>query len=83
MPTGRFGDMLQHFTAENGIEVKHSKSIRKKDLHGLKAFKEDYPEAKVVLLYMGDQQLLIDSILCVPCAAFLAALHKDKTPMFL
>jgi uncharacterized protein len=65
-----------------GIEVKHSKSIRKKDLHGLKAFKEDYPEAKVVLLYMGDQQLLIDSILCVPCASFLAALHKDKVPLF-
>ncbi|MBL7005651.1 MAG: ATP-binding protein [Spirochaetia bacterium] len=66
-----------------GIEVKHSKSIRKKDLHGLKAFKEDYPEAKVVLLYMGDQQLLIDSILCVPCTSFLVSLHKDKNPLFL
>ncbi len=63
-----------------GIEVKHSKSVRKKDLNGLKAFKEDYPEAQVILLYMGDQQLYIDSIYCVPCNAFLAALEKNSNP---
>lgn len=63
-----------------GIEVKHSKSIRKKDLHGLKAFKEDYPEAQIVLLYMGIEQLLIDSIHCVSCSSFLAALEKNKHP---
>lgn len=55
------------FTA---AELGNDFSITNALTYGLKAFKEDYPEAKVVLLYMGDQQLLIDSILCVPCAAF-------------
>ena len=63
-----------------GVEVKHTKSIRKKDLHGLKAFREDYPEAGNVLLYLGDRQLKIDGIFCVPCALFLHALSKDTNP---
>jgi uncharacterized protein len=63
-----------------GIEVKHAKSIRKKDLHGLKAFVEDYPEANTVLLYLGDRQLKIDGIYCVPCASFLSALGNDRNP---
>ena len=63
-----------------GVEVKHTKSIRKKDLHGLKAFREDYPEAGNVLLYLGDRQLKIDGIFCVPCASFLTALGKDTNP---
>ena len=63
-----------------GIEVKHSRHIRKKDLNGLKAFNEDYPEAQLVLLYMGEQQLYIDSIYCVPCRSFLGALEKCKKP---
>ncbi len=63
-----------------GIEVKHTKFIRKKDLNGLKAFKEDYPEAEVVLLYLGDQRLTIDSIYCIPCTLFLKALGKNKNP---
>ena len=63
-----------------GVEVKHTKSIRKKDLHGLKAFREDYPEAMTVLLYLGDRQLKIDGIYCVPCESFLAALGKEMDP---
>ena len=63
-----------------GIEVKYSKLIRKKDLNGLKSFREDYPEAKVLLLYMGEQQLSIDSIYIIPCSSFLISLEKNHNP---
>jgi len=48
------------------IEVKHSRSVRPKDLRALKAFRDDYPEAKVCLLYRGDERLEIDGIPCLP-----------------
>ena len=53
------------------IEVKHSGNVRGKDLRGLKAFKEDYPDAKVRLLYRGNERLEIDGIPCLPCDSFL------------
>jgi uncharacterized protein len=67
------------FTA---TELGNNFSINSALMYGLKAFKADYPEAKIVLLYMGDQQLLIDSILCMPCVSFLAALHTDNISLF-
>jgi predicted AAA+ superfamily ATPase len=54
-----------------GIEVKHSSSVRAKDLRGLKAFVSDYPEAMVRLLYRGSERLEIDGIPCLPCDDFL------------
>jgi predicted AAA+ superfamily ATPase len=54
------------------IEVKHSGTIRGKDLRGLKAFMEDYPDAKARLLYRGEERLEIDSVLCLPCESYLA-----------
>jgi predicted AAA+ superfamily ATPase len=53
------------------IEVKHSGTVRGKDLRGLKAFKEDYPDAKVRLLYRGNERLEIDGVPCLPCGSFL------------
>jgi predicted AAA+ superfamily ATPase len=60
------------------IEVKHAGRVSNKDLKGLKAFREDYPEASLVLLYRGTERLLIDGILCLPCTNFLLNL-KPKT----
>jgi len=56
------------------LEVKHSASVRPADLRGLKAFREDYPEASLRLLYRGKESLEVDGIRCLPCDAFLRRL---------
>ena len=53
------------------IEVKHSSSVRARDLRALKAFGQDYPEASLWLVYRGTERLEIDGILCVPCEEYL------------
>jgi predicted AAA+ superfamily ATPase len=53
------------------LEVKHSAAVRPADLRGLKAFRADYPEADLRLLYRGEEALEVDGIRCVPCDAFL------------
>ena len=57
------------------IEVKRSRSVHHTDLRALKAFKEDYPEAQVCLLYMGQEEIKMGDVLCLPCATFLKTLH--------
>jgi predicted AAA+ superfamily ATPase len=56
------------------VEVKNSPVVRPRDLVGLKAFRDDYPEAKLLLLHRGTDRLLIDGIFCIPCASFLERL---------
>jgi len=56
------------------VEVKHTATIRPADLRGLRAFREDYPEATLRLLYRGRETLEIDGILCLPCEDFLVRL---------
>ena len=53
------------------VEVKNSAKINRKMLNGLRAFKEDYPEAQAFLLYRGNERRLINNILCLPCDQFL------------
>ncbi len=60
------------------IEVKNSNNIRTSDLKGLKAFKNDYPEAKCLFLYRGEEKLLKNGILCMPCNLFLQNLVPGK-----
>lgn len=57
------------------IEVKRSRSVHHTDLRALKAFQEDYPQATVFLLYMGQEELKINGVLCLPCDNFLQKLH--------
>ena len=57
------------------IEVKRSRSVHHTDLRALKAFKEDYPEAQVCLLYMGQEEIKMGDVLCLPCDTFLKTLH--------
>jgi len=62
---------------ENGIfaiEVKNTGRIRHKDLRALTAFRNDYPQGKALLLYRGNEKLLKNNILCLPCEAFLKEL---------
>jgi len=57
----------------NVEEVKNTRRVRPEDLHALRAFAEDYPEAGTFLLYRGEDRLIVDGIRCVPVAEFLAA----------
>ena len=56
------------------IEVKNSATIHPQDLRALKAFAEDYPEAKKFLVYRGRERLLRDGISIEPAADFLLGL---------
>jgi len=60
------------------LEVKNSSRVRDEDLRGLRAFQEDYPEAKTLFLYRGRERLKKGGILCVPCEEFLQQLHPEK-----
>jgi len=60
------------------IEVKNSQHVHPNDLKPLENFKEDYPEAKTVLLYRGEQRLLKKDILCMPCSDFLQSLVPNQ-----
>jgi len=53
------------------FEVKNGDAVSRNDLSGLKAFKDDYPEAKLFLLYRGHGSLMQDEVLCVPVQEFL------------
>lgn len=64
------------------IEVKNSSKIHKKMLNGLLSFKQDYPEAEILLIYRGKERLKTKGILCIPCDDFLISLEPQK-PIFL
>ena len=53
------------------IEVKNSNNIKPSDLKGLRAFKEDYPEAECLFLYRGTDKLMKNGIFCMPVNDFL------------
>lgn len=60
------------------VDVKRTGNVHGKDLRALRAFRTDYPEAAVCLLYAGRERLEIDGIPCVPIEDFLRALHPDR-----
>ena len=61
------------------IEVKSSRRVSSKDVRALKAFQEDYPQARACLLYGGRDRLLVEGIPCLPCAELLPRLTPDAT----
>jgi len=56
------------------LEVKNAKKIHPGDLRGLRSFKEEYPMSKTLLLYRGNDRLIKDGVLCLPCNDFLRRL---------
>lgn len=52
----------------HAIEVKRSRSVRPADLSGLRAFLDDYPMARAVLLYGGDRPENRNGIELLPIA---------------
>ncbi|HSX20907.1 MAG TPA: AAA family ATPase [Gammaproteobacteria bacterium] len=61
------------------IEVKNTKNPCPDDVKSLRAFLQDYPMAKCMLLYMGDTKRLQRNILCLPVKDFLMNLFPDKS----
>ena len=66
---------------EDGLwafEVQNSARVRSRDLRGLRAFLEDYPEAQARLLYRGSERLEIQGIRCEPCGLYLAGIRPGQ-----
>ena len=60
------------------IEVKNGSTIHPADLRALEAFHEDYPEAKLILLYRGKRRYKEREILCLPVDEFLLNIHPES-----
>lgn len=61
------------------IEVKNTRTLRARDLRPLRAFRDDYPECGVLLLYRGEPAV-IDGVPCRPVEPFLRELRPGKEP---
>ena len=61
------------------FEVKNAARVHSSDLRGLRAFREDYPEAEAALLYRGQERLRIDGIWCLPVQEFLRGIVPDRS----
>jgi hypothetical protein len=53
------------------IEVKNTNVLRPTDYNGLLSFGDDYPEARLLLLYWGTYTLKRNNILIIPVEIFL------------
>jgi predicted AAA+ superfamily ATPase len=60
----------------HAFEIKRSETIHNKDLKGLKAFAEDYPEAKLYILYLGKNREYHGNITAIPFEEALVELPK-------
>ena len=67
---------------EDGLwafEVQNSAVVRNRDLRGLRAFLEDYPEAQARLRYRGNERLEVQGIRCEPCEPYLAGIRPGQS----
>jgi predicted AAA+ superfamily ATPase len=63
------------------IEVKNAATVRTADLRGLRAFRDEYPECRPLLLHRGSDRLAIAGIPCLPVEGFLRGLRPaDALP---
>jgi hypothetical protein len=46
-------------------------------MRGKMEFRKDYPQSQTLFLYRGEEQLLTNQVLCLPCQTFLKALSLD------
>ena len=61
------------------FEVKNASRVEAKDLRGLQAFREDYPEAEAALLYRGQDRLRMNDIWCLPVDDFLRRIVPKRS----
>ena len=64
------------------VEVKNTDRVRAEDLRGLRAFVDEYPACRPLLLYRGADRLEIGGIPCWPVEDFLSGLRPgtDAVP---
>ena len=60
------------------FDVMNADRVRPADLRGLASFGDEYPEARRVLLYRGDQRLQRRGVLCLPVESFLLSLNPGR-----
>jgi predicted AAA+ superfamily ATPase len=60
------------------IEVKNSRNIYSQDTKSLETFLQDYPMAKALLLYRGNERIRQKNVLCLPCEDFLLQLKPNS-----
>ncbi len=58
------------------IEIKRSHTVSRKQLRGLKKFRDDYPEVTPYCVYGGKDNLEIDGIKLVPVTTFLQNIQR-------
>ena len=56
--------------------MKRNRSFSTKDLRGLRSFKQDYPPAKLYLIYQGEFTQYQDDVIIMPIEEFLERLPK-------
>ncbi len=61
------------------VEVKNTRRIRPEDLRSLRAFKTNYSEAELLLLYRGTERRRIGDVLCLPVDEFLVELSPSAS----
>lgn len=62
-----------------GIEVKRTETLSPDDAKGLKAFKEEYPEAECFIVYGGKRRTVYRDLLCIPIEEFLLSINPDAS----
>ena len=62
----------------HAIEVQNRGRVDAAHLTALRAFGEDYPEARRTLVYRGNKRLSIDGIRCIPCEELLLELVPGR-----
>jgi len=57
------------------VEVKNASIVRREDVRGLRALRDDYPECEPLLVYRGAERLVVNGVRCVPAHEFLVGLR--------
>lgn len=58
------------------FEIKHSQTVSRHDIKGLKAFQNDYPDVTLYLIYGGNQQYNFSGVTVLPIVDVLMQLPK-------
>jgi predicted AAA+ superfamily ATPase len=60
------------------IEVKNTATVRPVDVRALRTFVADYPESRPLLLYRGEDRVVVNDVPCLPVSEFLRQLHPSR-----
>ena len=64
--------------AETAIEIKSCEEVQSRHLHGLKAFKEEHPEARLIIVSLDARPRLFNGVEVWPAQRFLQQLWAGK-----